>query len=159
MDDERRRLVVEVNSEDKVEVSAEDKMMRQEIRGEVHEYPWVWLRDNCQCPECYEPISHCRIINLTEWELNVRPASVQVRLVILEQCHNVLMQNLDDKIVITWEDGHVSPFDKSWLASRSFRSSSREGYRSVMMSGMHDDDDIISGTGVRGSPRVSGAGS
>lgn len=159
LDDERRRLVVEVNSEDKMEVSAEAKMMRQEIGGEVHEYPWVWLRDNCQCPECYEPISHCRIINLTEWELNVRPASVQVRLVILEQCHDLLMQNLDDKIVITWEDGHVSPFDKSWLASRSFRTSSREGYRSVMMSGMHDDDDIISGTEVRGSPRVSGAGS
>ena len=72
LDDERRRLVVEVGDEDKV--------MRQEIGGEVHEYPWVWLRDNCQCPECYEPISHCRIINLTEWELNVRPASVQVRL-------------------------------------------------------------------------------
>ena len=78
LDDERRRLVVEVSSEDKVEVSGEDKVMRQEIGGEVHEYPWVWLRDNCQCPECYEPISHCRIINLTEWELNVKPASVQV---------------------------------------------------------------------------------
>ncbi len=59
-----------------MEVGDEDKV----IGGEVHEYPWVWLRDNCQCPECYEPISHCRIINLTEWELNVRPASVQVRL-------------------------------------------------------------------------------
>ena len=83
---------------------------------QVHEYPWVWLRDNCQCHECYEPISHCRIINLTEWELNVRPASVE---------------NLEDKIVITWEDGHVSPFDKSWLASRSFKTSTREGYRWV----------------------------
>ena len=87
---------------------------------QVHEYPWVWLRDNCQCHECYEPISHCRIINLTEWELNVRPASVQ---------------NLEDKIVITWEDGHVSPFDKSWLASRSFKTSTREGYRWVTGSG------------------------
>ena len=97
----------------------------------VHEYPLVWRRDNCQCPECYEPISHCRIINLTEWELNVRPASVQVRLVKQkpEQCHDVPIQNLDDKILIIWEDGHVSPFDKSWLAARSFRTSSREGYR------------------------------
>ena len=61
LDDERRRLVVEVSNE--------DKMMRQEIGGEVHEYPWVWLRDNCQCPQCFEKISKCRIINLTEWEV------------------------------------------------------------------------------------------
>ena len=27
----------------------------------------------------------------------------------------------DEKILITWEDGHVSPFEKSWLLSRSFK--------------------------------------
>ena len=28
--------------------------------AEQHEYPWVWLRDNCQCSECYESISQVR---------------------------------------------------------------------------------------------------
>ena len=23
------------------------------------EFPWVWLRDNCQCSQCYETISRC----------------------------------------------------------------------------------------------------
>ena len=27
-----------------------------------HEYPWVWLRDNCQCHECFEPISQVRFV-------------------------------------------------------------------------------------------------
>ena len=44
----------------------------------VQEFPWVWLRDNCQCSKCYEPISQCRIVNLTEWDLDIRPRDVQV---------------------------------------------------------------------------------
>ena len=82
---------------------------------EEEEFPWVWLRDNCQCSECYEKISECRIINLTEWELNVRPASVSV---------------LESGVVeVVWQDGHVSPFEPDWLASRSFSRSARSRHR------------------------------
>ena len=38
-------------------------------------------------------------------------------------------QCTDDSVTVIWEDGHVSPFDKSWLLSRSFNSSSRQKYR------------------------------
>ena len=30
---------------------------------------------------------------------------------------------------VTWEDDHVSTYDKQWLESRSFRSAAREHYR------------------------------
>ena len=60
-------------NEDKRRVIVEDLS-----GGQSHEYPWVWLRDNCQCSECYEPISHCRIINLTEWSLDIKPREVSV---------------------------------------------------------------------------------
>merc|ERR1712032_1593437 len=43
------------------------------IDGKEEEFPWVWLRDNCQCTQCYEAISRCRIHNLTEWEIGVKP--------------------------------------------------------------------------------------
>ena len=46
--------------------------------GVEEQFPWVWLRDSCQCKQCFEPISSCRVINLTEWDLNVRPVGVQV---------------------------------------------------------------------------------
>ena len=80
----------------------------------MHEYPWVWLRDNCQSEESFEAVSQCRIINLTEWDLGIRPKHVQ---------------NEEDRLVVTWEDGHVSPYDKTWLEARSFKSAARSRYR------------------------------
>ena len=83
--------------------------------GQTEEFPWVWLRDNCQSSESFEKISQCRIINLTEWDLNVKPVSVSV----LE----------DGGLEVVWEDGHISPYEPAWLASRSFRRAARERYR------------------------------
>ena len=34
-----------------------------------------------------------------------------------------------ESVEVVWEDGHVSPYDKHWLLSRSFRSQSRDSYR------------------------------
>merc|ERR1712032_1761450 len=48
------------------------------IDGKEEEFPWVWLRDNCQCTQCYEAISRCRIHNPTEWEIGVKPSKVEV---------------------------------------------------------------------------------
>ena len=83
--------------------------------GEVTEYPWVWLRDNCQCSQCFESISQCRIINLTEWDLNVRPRSVSV--------------TIEGEVEIIWEDGHRSLFDPAWLQRRSFSRAARQQHR------------------------------
>merc|ERR1712013_699237 len=80
------------------------------ISGVEEEFPWVWLRDNCQCLQCFEPISHCRVVNLTEWNLNIKPVNVK---------------SIDDGVEITWEDGHVSVFSLEWLAKRSFRLENR----------------------------------
>jgi len=101
LDNSTRRLVLETETRDTRDVTRE-------------EFPWVWLRDNCQSEICYEPISHCRIINLTEWDQSIKPKDVQIK---------------DEQIHITWEDGHVSPFEKSWLLSRSFKAKSRNHYR------------------------------
>lgn len=43
-----------------------------------YKYPLIWLRDNCQCPNCYHIHSKSRTIN---WELNrynTEPKSVSV---------------------------------------------------------------------------------
>jgi len=80
------------------------------INGIEEEFPWVWLRDSCQCAQCHEPISSCRIINLTEWNLSVRPTELKY---------------VDDALELTWEDGHQSYFTIDWLAKRSFRQENR----------------------------------
>ena len=62
------------------------------------------------CVSCVQ----CRIINLTEWNLDIAPRSVTTD---------------GESVEVVWEDGHVSPYDKHWLLSRSFRSQSRDSYR------------------------------
>lgn len=43
------------------------RMVMQTLESsEQHEYPWVWLRDNCQCSECYESISQVRFVYMTK---------------------------------------------------------------------------------------------
>ena len=59
-------------------LDASSKRLVVNIAGVEEEYPWVWLRDSCPCPLCYDPLSQSRIINLTEWDLNIKPAAVKV---------------------------------------------------------------------------------
>lgn len=86
------------------------------------EFPWVWLRDNCQCSKCYEPVSMCRIINLTEWDLNTKPVEVKTS---------------DDNVEIVWDDGHQSVFSQSWLAERSFSPQTRSQFRQSLSTPQH----------------------
>ena len=101
LDHERRRLVLTGGG--------------GEGEAEVTEYPWVWLRDNCQCSQCFEPISQCRIINLTEWDLNITPGSVSVL--------------ASGEVEVIWEDGHRSLYDPAWLRRRSFGRAARQQHR------------------------------
>jgi len=59
--------------------------------GTLEEYPWVWLRDNCQCKLCYESQAQSRILNLAEFDLDTRPLSAQIE---------------DGKLHVEWDDGH-----------------------------------------------------
>merc|ERR1712181_148516 len=74
----------------------------------------VWLRDNCQCNQCYGGISRCRIHNLTEWEIGVKPSKVEVD---------------QGAVKVDWEGGHFSTFPLDWLKERSFREEARALYR------------------------------
>ena len=64
-------------------LDATTKRLVLNLSGVEEQYPWVWLRDSCQCGQCHEPVSSCRVVNLTEWNLNIKPASVKVWILIL----------------------------------------------------------------------------
>jgi len=95
-------------------LDATTKRLVLNLSGVEEHYPWVWLRDSCQCGQCHEPVSSCRVVNLTEWDLNIKPDSVK---------------SVDHGVEIVWEDGHVSTFGLDWLARRSFRLESRMEFR------------------------------
>jgi len=96
LDFEKRRLVIDT-----------------ELNSVKEEYPWVWLRDNCQCPSCYEHQAQNRIVNLSEFNQKIKPVKCQVA---------------GGKVEVEWEDKHQSVYDYSWLLERSFRPEQRQKF-------------------------------
>ncbi|XP_069479606.1 gamma-butyrobetaine dioxygenase [Ambystoma mexicanum] len=74
-------------------------------------YPYVWLRDNCQCPDCFLHSAKARKLPFTD--LNVE-TGVQ----------GIALSNTE-KVRVTWPDGHTSDFEAGWLKKRCFSRHSR----------------------------------
>lgn len=74
-------------------------------------YPAVWLRDNCQCPDCYLDSAKAR-------KLLVEALDV-----------NIVIKGLTfdrRKVCITWPNEHCSEFESDWLKKRCFSQQARE---------------------------------
>lgn len=41
-------------------------------------YPAIWLRDNCQCDQCYHKGSNSRTVDWRQFDVNVKPDKVWV---------------------------------------------------------------------------------
>nr|XP_027232190.1 gamma-butyrobetaine dioxygenase-like [Penaeus vannamei] len=58
-------------------------------------YPHVWLRENCQCHECFNQDAIARLFLLEDLDLDMRPKNVRVE---------------DGCLRVEWEDGHIGLF-------------------------------------------------
>ncbi|XP_064619881.1 gamma-butyrobetaine dioxygenase-like [Lineus longissimus] len=75
--------------------------------GKTYQLPYVYLRDNCQCPRCWHPSTLSRQVLMMDLDINIKPS------------HAKVVQ--DGKgIEIAWPDGHVSPYPSEFLRERSF---------------------------------------
>lgn len=84
----------------------ENKMLEVTLNdGSRLLYPYVWLRDNCQCPECWHPTTRSRLLRMKQLDPNVKPVN---------------MQFTEDNVSISWSDGHQSVYDATWLNERQF---------------------------------------
>lgn len=86
------------------------------VDGQRYEFPLVWLRDNCQCPECFHAGSYSRV---HDWE-RFDPDSIGIRECVVSDDGNLLD--------ITWYDGHRSQFNAAWLEDRNFSQQNTEQY-------------------------------
>jgi len=88
-------------------VQAEERRMLQVhwSWGEVSVYPWLWLRDNCQCKACFHAVSKCRTFYLHDLDLKIQPLQTKVT---------------EDGVEVTWSDGHTSFQAADWLIERAF---------------------------------------
>lgn len=80
--------------------------------GDSSRYPYLWLRDNCQCENCFHPVSLSRSNYLKDLDLNVEPVEIQT-------------SQESNELQIKWSDGHVSSHDSSWLRVRAFETDFR----------------------------------
>ncbi|XP_041475490.1 gamma-butyrobetaine dioxygenase-like [Lytechinus variegatus] len=74
-------------------------------------FPLIWLRDNCRCPECFNPATLSRIAPLKNINGNsIKPEKVSLT---------------DDKkfLIMYWGDGHVSHYPARWLRCNAFSES------------------------------------
>lgn len=74
------------------------------------QYHPIWLRDNCRCAECGDPVIGYRNLRLTSLDLDQAPRS---------------LNNTPDQLKISWQDGHQSSYAASWLNEYSYDNSAR----------------------------------
>ncbi|XP_020802902.1 gamma-butyrobetaine dioxygenase [Drosophila serrata] len=87
----------------------------QEDKGLALKYPQVWLRDNCQCSECFHASTRARKSNWERGPVNIEVAKVD---------YNQKQQQLE----VVWQDKHKSSFDIAWLRERDFGEAARQRY-------------------------------
>lgn len=74
-------------------------------------FHYIWLRDNCRCPECGEPEIGRRVLKLTEIALDVSVSSAEIE--------------PGDSLKIRWSDGHETWFAGDWLRFNSYDDEAR----------------------------------
>ncbi|XP_019631942.1 PREDICTED: gamma-butyrobetaine dioxygenase-like [Branchiostoma belcheri] len=83
--------------------------------GGVSSFPYVWLRDNCQCEDCHSAMTGFRCVMIKDIDPFIAPVTAEV---------------VDGKsIQLEWPDGHRSEFEWQWLQDRSFTREAREQRR------------------------------
>ncbi|XP_007885855.1 gamma-butyrobetaine dioxygenase [Callorhinchus milii] len=98
-----------------IQVEALDKDRCITVRwedGSESLYPYVWLRDNCQCSQCFLHSAKARKFPIADLDVNV-------------VAEKVTLTN-SAKISVTWPDKHISEFNADWLKHRCFGKSTRE---------------------------------
>lgn len=77
------------------------------------EFPLIWLRDNCQCIECFHPPTYTRTIDWNNFDFDVQAKSFQLQ---------------GESLEVNWSDGHKSVYEFSWLERRNFSKENVESY-------------------------------
>ncbi|XP_061466580.1 gamma-butyrobetaine dioxygenase isoform X2 [Rhineura floridana] len=75
-------------------------------------YPSVWLRDNCQCPNCFLHSAKARKLLLENLDVNIG-------------VKDVTLTQREKKVHIIWPDDHTSEFEAQWLKKRCFSEQAR----------------------------------
>ena len=104
--------------------------------GTQNEFPFLWLRDNCQCSKCFHKSATQRLFVMENLNVNVEPTNVHF---------------IQGTVHITWTDGHSSSFESSWLRDHQFTQTAQQQRskwlpRKAVMWGSEMQDNIPKGS-------------
>ncbi|XP_022087327.1 gamma-butyrobetaine dioxygenase-like [Acanthaster planci] len=78
--------------------------------GESQAYPYMWLRDNCLCKQCYKPSLNSRTFSFTSLDVEMIPIYA-------------LPSDDGKSLRLTWPDGHSGEYPSDWLRQYRFENS------------------------------------
>jgi gamma-butyrobetaine dioxygenase len=81
--------------------------------GRVLRYPAIWLRDNCPCADCADPLSGQKLHDITD--LAPECAVTEVRQTDNSKMEEQQADNSKKLAVLFGPDGHVGEFSVGWL--------------------------------------------
>ena len=77
-------------------------MLELQADGHLLRFPAVWLRDNCPCADCLDPVSGQKLKDITELPDGLAVSTAE---------------DAGDTVIVTYApDGHRSAFSRAWLA-------------------------------------------
>ena len=85
--------------------SQNDGDLELKANGDLLRFPAVWLRDNCPCPDCLDPVSGQKLKDITELPDGLAVSAAA---------------DAGDAVAVTYApDGHQSVFSRAWLAGHA----------------------------------------
>lgn len=87
------------------------------VSGQTFQYPYVWLRDNCQCESCFHRSAKSRTVDWSNFNLKVKVKDVHTN---------------EKSVKLMWDDGHISEFNLNWLKFRNFTAENKKLYDNAL---------------------------
>ena len=83
-----------------------------------HSYPYLWLRDSCQCTQCLHPSTRQKLHRSSDVPLDIQPAKDGV-------------QTSPEGLRVTWKTGHQSHYSSNFLERYATKHSVHAFHRDV----------------------------
>lgn len=86
--------------------------------GDISEYHFIWLRDNCDCEDCVTRLTYEQVFEVCDVPFDIKPTSVEL--------------GSDNMINIIWDyEGHKSSYHPGWLKEHCYSTKAREERRFI----------------------------
>jgi len=90
-----------------------DSLSIEWSNGDISQFHYIWLRDNCHCQQCVSALTREQLFEICDVPLTIKPVKAAL--------------NAENRLVIEWDFAkHISEFLPGWLQSHCYSDIARE---------------------------------